>query len=203
MCAASTKRSCTRATAQRLPYAKRTFANSQCFSSARTRQQARFAPNHDFIGPTIKQALYPGTASSTEPYSEPCIGARLESCRKWPQTTRPGFSPCSPSSLPSEVAIRILLRGVDQSRIHRILSAVLSIAHEAFLLVCPDFGKPTLPQLAQVLEFPLQAIGEVALNELHSLFDGHIPADRQQEMQVIRHDHEIVQQESPRRHLRS
>jgi len=37
---------------------------------------------------------------------------------------------------------------------------------------------------------------EPALDQLHGFFDGHIVADLDQEMDVIGHDHEIVQLEA-------
>ncbi len=42
-------------------------------------------------------------------------------------------------------------------------------------------------------EFSLQTIGESALDELHGFLNCHILVDRHEQMQVIRHDHEIVQ----------
>ena len=100
------------------------------------------------------------------------------------------------------VAKGILSGRFRQSGLHRVLGDIFPIAQEAFLFIGSHLGKPALPDLSQVLEFPLQAIGESSLDELHGLFNGHIPANSHEQMQVIGHDHEIVQKKFPCRHLR-
>lgn len=62
-------------------------------------------------------------------------------------------------------------------------------------------GKSALPDLSQVPQFFLQAVGESALDELHGPFNGRIACDREQQMQVVRHDDEIVQLEFSRRNV--
>ena len=46
-------------------------------------------------------------------------------------------------------------------------------------------------------------MGESALDQLHCLFDRHGVFNRQQEMHMIRHDHEVVKLEFPFSHQRS
>ena len=62
-------------------------------------------------------------------------------------------------------------------------------------------GKPALPDLSQVSQFFLQAVGESAFDELHGPFNGRIACDREQQMQVVRHDDEIVQLKFSRRYV--
>jgi len=101
------------------------------------------------------------------------------------------------------VAIGILPWRFNQSRLHRVLGNIFPIAQKALLVICPRLRKSALPDVSQVLKFPLQAIGESAFDELRGFFNGHIPTDCHEQMQVIRHDHEIMQEEFPRRHTGS
>ncbi len=55
---------------------------------------------------------------------------------------------------------------------------------------------PLLPDLARVASFLLQSIGELALDELDGLFDGHIDVHGHQQMNMIGHHNEVVYVES-------
>ena len=58
------------------------------------------------------------------------------------------------------------------------------------------FGESSLPDVAPLAEFVRQMVRKSAFDQLHRLFDGHIVADLHQKMDVVGHDHEIVQLEA-------
>jgi hypothetical protein len=55
------------------------------------------------------------------------------------------------------------------------------------------FGKSSLPNFTFVTEFARNPMREPALDQLHRPFDCHFAACLDQKMNVVRHDHEIVQ----------
>jgi len=93
------------------------------------------------------------------------------------------------------IAIGILRGRIGQSCFYRVLSNVFAVLKEALLIIGPHFGKPRLPDLSQILKFPLQAVGESALDELHCFLNGYVFVNRKEKMHVIGHNHEIVQLE--------
>ena len=97
------------------------------------------------------------------------------------------------------IAIRVLVSRFNQPCFNRVLSNVLPVSQEALLIVSPRLGKAALPDFSQILAFPLQAIREPAFDELHGFFNRHISLNRQENMRMIGHDHEIVQKEFPLR----
>ena len=63
----------------------------------------------------------------------------------------------------------------------------------ALAIVDAHLGKAALPHLSQIPQFSFQTIGKSTLDELHDSLNGAIARDRDQQMQMVRHDYEIMQ----------
>ena len=97
---------------------------------------------------------------------------------------------------------RILIDRSSQPSLHRVLRNIFPMLPKALLIISPHLRKPVLPNLALIPELFLQSIREPTLDQLHSLLNRHIPRNRNQQMNMIRHDYEVIQFEFPRRHIR-
>jgi hypothetical protein len=56
----------------------------------------------------------------------------------------------------------------------------------------PHLRKPALPHLSLKSKLLLQAIRKSAFNKLHGLFHANIARKSHQQIQMIRHDHEVM-----------
>ena len=106
-----------------------------------------------------------------------------------------GFSPCRLLVCQELKAVRILLGRIDQSRLYRVHRNIVSMLHKISPIEYLYLRKPALPYFSQMSKLFCQAMGKPALDKLHGLFNRHSVFNCQKQMNVIRHDHEIVQLE--------
>src|ERR1017187_1254149 len=138
-------------------------------------------------------------SASTKPRLMLCIRAWLWPCRNT-QSIR-GFSPCRLPRCQVRETIAELRRRINQSCFHGVRRNVVPMLHETLPILHARLGKAALPDLSQIAAFLLQTERESSLDELHGPFHCHAVADRQQYMQMVRHDDKVVDPEFPGRHI--
>ena len=112
-----------------------------------------------------------------------------------------GFSPRCLSLYQIREAIRILLRPLCQPGFHRICRYVFPVTQETLLVYDAHFREASLPYFPQVAVFLPQPIGESTFDELHRSFDRHLPPYSEQQVEMVRHDHKVVDSEPSGRHI--
>ena len=84
----------------------------------------------------------------------------------------------------------------DRPASDRVRGDIRAMVLEVFVVIHPQFRESALPDLARVAGFALEAKRKAPFDELHRFFDGHVAEDRQQQMQMIGHDDEVVEVKS-------
>lgn len=114
-----------------------------------------------------------------------------------------GFSPCALLLFQVQRPTPVLIRRARQACFHRVDFDVLPVLLKALLIDDAHVGESALPDLAGISQFFFGAKGKSALDQLHCLFNAHLPRDRHQDVNVIGHDHEVVYANSPGPHGRT
>ena len=87
----------------------------------------------------------------------------------------------------------IVLRGCNKSGFDRVLGDIRTMGLEVLLVQHLHFRESSLPHLAFVAKFMRQTMRKPTLDQLHRFFDCHIADNLDEKMDVIGHDHKIVE----------
>ncbi len=126
-----------------------------------------------------------------------CIRARLQSGRNAFIMSTRGFSRGGLAVCEVEVTVWELIRRVCKPRLDWIRRNVGPVLLITTLVVDSRFGKALLPDLTFYPMLFAQPVRKSAFDELHRLFDCHSIPNRQKQMNMIGHNHKIVQFKSP------
>ena len=69
---------------------------------------------------------------------------------------------------------------------------------EAPLIGDAYIRKTSLPDFTHESEFLLRTVGKIAFDQLHGFFNAHGPVNREKQVNMVAHDHEIVDLEFSR-----
>src|SRR6266446_7761962 len=92
-------------------------------------------------------------------------------------------------------AKQILFRCQDQSALYRVVANVLSNLRIRRRVQNPEFRKTLLPKWGFHAQFLAGAERESALDELDRFLNADFTSHGQEQMKVVRHDHEFMQSE--------
>ena len=90
----------------------------------------------------------------------------------------------------------MVLRLNDQAACRRIIVNLTPNTRESICIYDANFGEPFLPNRRLHTQLFACPEGKSPFNELHRLLHAHLASDSEQHMQVIGHNHEIVQPKS-------
>ena len=88
--------------------------------------------------------------------------------------------------------MRVFFRDPRHTRRHRIVVDVELMRTKCGIISHLNVGKSALPYPSLEAKFPFCAIGEIAFDELYRLFNRHVIADRDEQVNMVPHDDKIV-----------
>ena len=114
-----------------------------------------------------------------------------------------GFSPQFFAHPQASCAVWIIFWSARKTGFYGIVVNISPMILKSRFINNANIGESALPNVARESEFAFGAKGKSALDQLHCLFNAHLPRDRHQDVNVIGHDHEVVYANSPGPHGRT
>lgn len=94
----------------------------------------------------------------------------------------------------------VLLWRINQASLHWVIRNVITIPLDALFVENLHLRESALPHFTQISTFLQETMGESPLDQLHCLLNRHGVFNGQQQVHMIRHDHEVVKLELPFSH---
>jgi hypothetical protein len=110
-----------------------------------------------------------------------------------PQTPSQSWA-LAPALFPGQIGVTVgvLLWGINEPCLYRILSYVFPVLQPTLPVVDPHFGESMLPNFSLKSALISQTIGKTAFDELHCLLNRHGGGKCDEQVKMIRHDYKIM-----------